>query len=67
MKMLILFDLAMPGLLPTVNQYVVEKAICLAKKLDMTISDELIFDHKNYFYPDLTKGFQSHKNFAQLG
>lgn len=61
------FDLAMPGLLPIVNQYVVEKAICLAKKLNMTISDELIFDRKNYFYLDLPKGFQITQKFCPIG
>ena len=61
------FDLAMPGLLPTVNQYVVEKAICLAKKLNMTISNELIFDRKNYFYLDLPKGFQITQKFYPIG
>lgn len=61
------FDLAMPGLLPTVNQYVIEKAICLAKKLNMTISDELIFDRKNYFYPDLPKGYQITQKFYPIG
>ena len=61
------FDLAMPGLLPTVNQYVVEKAICLGKKLNMSISDELVFDRKNYFYPDLPKGFQITQKFCPIG
>ena len=61
------FDLAMPGLLPTVNQYVVEKAICLAKKLNMSISDELVFDRKNYFYLDLPKGFQITQKFYPIG
>lgn len=61
------FDLAMPGLLPTVNQYVVEKAICLAKKLNMTINEELIFDRKNYFYLDLPKGYQITQKFYPIG
>lgn len=51
-------DLAYPGTLPSLNKEAVRKAIKLAKALDMSVDDELHFDRKNYFYPDLPKGFQ---------
>ncbi len=51
-------DLAYPGTLPVVNKGAIQKAIKLAKALNMSIDSELHFDRKNYFYPDLPKGFQ---------
>lgn len=51
-------DLAYPGTLPVVNKGTVERAIKFAKALNMEIDSELHFDRKNYFYPDLPKGFQ---------
>lgn len=51
-------DIAYPGTLPVVNKGAVERAIKLAKALNMTLDNELHFDRKNYFYPDLPKGFQ---------
>ncbi len=51
-------DLGFPGTLPTLNKEVVIKGIKLAKALNMTIDNELHFDRKNYYYPDLPKGFQ---------
>ncbi|MDI4567994.1 MAG: Asp-tRNA(Asn)/Glu-tRNA(Gln) amidotransferase GatCAB subunit B, partial [Mycoplasma sp.] len=51
-------DLGYPGTLPSLNRQVVIKAIKLAKALNMTINDYLIFDRKHYFYPDLPKGYQ---------
>jgi len=58
--------LAMPGLLPRVNQYVVEKINLSWKKLNMSIKDELVFEHKYYFYLDLTKGFQITQKFYRI-
>ena len=51
-------DIALPGTLPTVNEAVVQKAICLATALHMTINKHMTFDRKNYFYRDLPKGYQ---------
>lgn len=51
-------DIALPGSLPTVNETVVQKAICLATALHMTINKHMTFDRKNYFYRDLPKGYQ---------
>ena len=51
-------DIAYPGTLPVVNKEAVVKSIKLAKALKMKIDSLVRFDRKNYFYPDLPKGFQ---------
>ena len=51
-------DLAYPGSLPLVNKGAIIRAIKLAKALNMTIDPYVRFDRKNYFYPDLPKGYQ---------
>jgi len=48
----------MPGTLPVVNQMAVEYAIRVALALDCTVNPVSIFARKNYFYPDLPKGYQ---------
>ena len=48
----------MPGVLPIVNQKVVEYALRVALALECEIAQTSIFARKNYFYPDLPKGFQ---------
>ena len=50
--------LGLPGALPVLNRQAVELAIRAAVALDCTIHDESIFARKNYFYPDLPKGYQ---------
>lgn len=60
-------DLGLPGALPSVNEEVVKKAICLANALHMTIADSISFDRKNYFYRDLPKGFQITQQFNPIG
>jgi len=47
-----------PGVLPTINQEVVSMAIKVATALNCQISEFTKFDRKNYFYPDLPKGYQ---------
>jgi aspartyl-tRNA(Asn)/glutamyl-tRNA(Gln) amidotransferase subunit B len=51
-------DLAMPGMLPVLN----EQAVCFAVKFGLGIGAQIgkrsVFDRKNYFYPDLPKGYQ---------
>ncbi|MDO5674316.1 MAG: Asp-tRNA(Asn)/Glu-tRNA(Gln) amidotransferase subunit GatB [bacterium] len=50
--------LAMPGSLPVLNRTVVESAIKLGLATDSTLNRENRFARKNYFYPDLPKGYQ---------
>ncbi|MEL7643901.1 MAG: Asp-tRNA(Asn)/Glu-tRNA(Gln) amidotransferase subunit GatB [bacterium] len=50
--------LGLPGTLPVVNQQAVEFGLCVALALDCTIAPVSIFARKNYFYPDLPKGYQ---------
>ena len=51
-------DLALPGVLPVLNRAAVEHAIRFGLALDATITRCSIFARKNYFYPDLPKGYQ---------
>ena len=48
----------MPGTLPVVNQKAVEYALRVALALNCTVNPVSIFARKNYFYPDLPKGYQ---------
>ena len=48
----------MPGVLPVLNQQAVTFAIKAGLATDCTIAQESRFDRKNYFYPDLPKGYQ---------
>ncbi|SFD70260.1 Asp-tRNA(Asn)/Glu-tRNA(Gln) amidotransferase subunit GatB [Paracidovorax konjaci] len=51
-------DLALPGTLPVMNREAVACAIRLGLALGSTVAPESIFARKNYFYPDLPKGYQ---------
>jgi len=51
-------DLALPGVLPVLNQGAVERAIRFGLAVGATIAPRSIFARKNYFYPDLPKGYQ---------
>ena len=53
-----LIDLALPGTLPVLNRGAVERAIRFGIAVDGTIVKHSIFARKNYFYPDLPKGYQ---------
>jgi len=48
----------MPGVLPVVNQQAVEYGMRVALALECEIASTSLFDRKNYFYPDLPKGYQ---------
>src|ERR1700729_4016954 len=50
--------LGMPGALPVLNKRVVEFATLAAMALNCRINETSIFARKNYFYPDLPKGYQ---------
>ena len=51
-------DMAFPGTLPIVNKKCVGHAIKMAHILNCQIADVMQFDRKNYYYPDLPKGYQ---------
>jgi aspartyl-tRNA(Asn)/glutamyl-tRNA(Gln) amidotransferase subunit B len=51
-------DLALPGVLPVLNQAAVECAIRFGLAIDASIAPRSVFARKNYFYPDLPKGYQ---------
>ena len=51
-------DLALPGTLPVMNRAAVERAIRLGLAVGAKIAPQSIFARKNYFYPDLPKGYQ---------
>ncbi|MEK7402763.1 MAG: Asp-tRNA(Asn)/Glu-tRNA(Gln) amidotransferase subunit GatB [Gemmatimonadota bacterium] len=50
--------LALPGSLPVLNQHAVELAVRAALALGCTVYETSVFARKNYFYPDLPKGYQ---------
>jgi len=52
-------DLALPGTLPVLNEQALKKAILFGLAIDADICMASVFDRKNYFYPDLPKGYQT--------
>ena len=51
-------DIALPGVLPVLNKGAVERAIKFGLAIGAKLNRTNIFDRKNYFYPDLPKGYQ---------
>ena len=51
-------DLALPGVLPVMNREAVRMAVKLGLAIGATVSPRSVFARKNYFYPDLPKGYQ---------
>ena len=60
-------DLGYPGTLPTLNKEVVEMALKAALALNCKINKRMHFDRKNYFYPDLPKGYQITQQATPIG
>jgi len=53
-----LVDLAYPGVLPVLNARAVQMAVKFGLAVDATVAHRSVFARKNYFYPDLPKGYQ---------
>jgi aspartyl-tRNA(Asn)/glutamyl-tRNA(Gln) amidotransferase subunit B len=51
-------DLGLPGVLPVLNEQAVVLALRFGKAIDAKIAERSVFARKNYFYPDLPKGYQ---------
>lgn len=51
-------DLGLPGVLPVINQQAIVMAIKFGLAIDAKITQKSVFARKNYFYPDLPKGYQ---------
>ena len=51
-------DIALPGVLPVLNKGAVERAIRFGLAIGATVAPRSVFARKNYFYPDLPKGYQ---------
>lgn len=50
--------LGLPGALPVLNKEAVKKSIAFGTAINATVNEKSIFNRKNYFYPDLPKGYQ---------
>ena len=60
-------DFAYPGVLPTINKKGVELALKAAMLFHCEINKTMFFDRKNYFYPDLPKGYQITQSRTPIG
>ena len=59
-------DLGMPGMLPVLNEEAVRFAVKFGLGIGARIGQRSIFDRKNYFYPDLPKGYQISQFFSPI-
>lgn len=53
-----LIDMGLPGVLPVLNDGAVKQGIAFGLAINAEIAKTMVFDRKNYFYPDLPKGYQ---------
>ena len=60
-------DLAFPGFMPSLNAECVKKAVEMALILKCDVAKYMLFDRKNYYYPDLPKGYQITQNTRPVG
>ena len=60
-------DLAYPGTLPRINKEVIDMALKASLALNCKINQYMHFDRKNYFYPDLPKGYQITQKDSPIG
>ncbi len=60
-------DMAFPGTLPVVNKKCVEDALKMSMVLNCDVPEFMYFDRKNYYYPDLPKGYQITQMHAPIG
>ena len=60
-------DMGYPGVLPKLNKEVINMALKAALALNFKINKVMHFDRKNYFYPDLPKGYQITQNKTPIG
>jgi aspartyl-tRNA(Asn)/glutamyl-tRNA(Gln) amidotransferase subunit B len=51
-------DLGLPGVLPVLNEQAVRLAVRFGRAIDAEVAERSVFARKNYFYPDLPKGYQ---------
>ncbi len=59
-------DLGLPGTLPILNKETITQAIRFGFACDAKVSNEIKFDRKNYFYPDLPKGYQITQHYTPI-
>ena len=59
-------DLALPGTLPVFNEEALRNAVKFGLAIDAEIGRKSVFDRKNYFYPDLPKGYQTSQLFHPI-
>ena len=62
-----IIDLGYPGVLPKLNEQVIKNALKACVALNCKINDVMHFDRKNYFYPDLPKGYQITQQDTPIG
>ena len=60
-------DLGLPGILPVANKEACRKSLLTSMALHCETPKKIVFDRKNYYYPDLPKGYQITQNTRPMG